>query len=129
MNPSDELSREDVLAVVSEESGGTETMLTKSCEPKEKIKKKVMHENMGDDLWEIGVGIFAKKDTLKSIRAEAEETRILKSDIRKCIMADIHASTFGADIDKKGYTHLEYMPVWQRHVRAKKNNLELTMNR
>ena len=128
MNQSDELPREDVLALTSEESGGTEPILSKSREPKEKIKKKVMHENMGDDLWEIGVGMFAEKDTL-SIRAEAEETRILKSDVRKCILADIHASTFGADVDKKGYTHLEYMPVWQRHVRAKKNNLGLTMNR
>ena len=105
VNPSDKLSREDVLAVASEESRGTETILTKSREPKEKIKKKVMHKNMGDNLWEIGVGMFAKKDTL-TIRAEAEETRILKSDVRNFILADIHTSTFGTDVDEKGYTHL-----------------------
>ena len=81
-----------------------------------------MHDNIGEDLWEIGVSMFAENDVL-AIRSNAEETRSLKSDVRACILADIHASINGADIDERGHTHLDYMPSWQRHIRSHTNNL------
>ena len=92
------------------------------------MKKKTIHENFGEDLWEIGICMFAEKDVV-NIRAEAQETLRLKSDVRKCILEDIHASSRGADVDQNGHKHLEYMPVWQRHVRSKANNLGLKMSR
>ena len=95
---------------------------------KKKKKKKRMHDNIGEDLWEIGVSMFAENDVL-AIRSNAEETRSLKSDVRACILADIHASINGADIDERGHTHLDYMPSWQRHIRTHTNNLGLTMSR
>ena len=128
VNPSEELSDADLSATTSDEVEGEVAVVQSRGELKEKIKKKTMHDNIGEDLWEIGVSMFAENDVL-AIRSNAEETRSLKSDVRACILADIHASINGADIDERGHTHLDYMPSWQRHIRTHTNNLGLTMSR
>ena len=62
-----------------------------------------------------------------TIRAEAVTRRLLKSEVRECIIAHVHRNCDGSDIDLRSC--VEYTPSWQKYVRRCQNNLGLKLHR
>ena len=110
---------EAVRAESAKSGGGTGRSVKGKTE---KITKKPIQDLIGQDLWELGICEFAEKDVVL-IREEAVRRRILKSEVRGCIINHIHSNRDGCNIDLRD--GMDYTPSWQRCVRGRTNNLGL----
>ena len=81
----------------------------------------MLHPLFGKDLYALGKLEFSKKDVI-AVREDRARRLREKSDIRHCIMAQLSEGggfevTFGEENAS--------MPPLQRHVRGRRNNLNL----
>ena len=79
---------------------------------------------MGEDPWPLGRAKLEAKNLIQ-VRADLARRLAEKSKIRACILSDI--AKMGADTPMSEITHTSYIPPWQRHLRSRPNNLDLTM--
>ena len=89
-----------------------------------KVKKKVMHELIGTDLWALGKDQWGKRDVV-GVRREGCHRRAKKSRVRACILNSIEetksvleTAVTGKDIDSPLSS--------QRWVRSHTTNLNMT---
>ncbi len=88
-----------------------------------KVKKKKMHNLIGEDLWKLGKERLSKRNVVE-MRKEAVRRRAKKSRLKKCIISIIHkakstTSNTIVGVDKDG--HLSSQQWVQTHT----NNLNL----
>ena len=82
-----------------------------------------MHKDMWQDPWKLGRLSFNKKDVI-AIREEGIRRRTRKSQVRKCILNEIHAGS-SEDNELLHGDEIEKVPEWQAFLRRTPNNLNL----
>ena len=123
VDAAEELDDGDMHEVVVEEAEeeNPRSRTTQSTTPA-KVSKKKLSPLIGKDLYNIGREKFAKTDIV-TIRAEADQRREKKVQVRACILQSIVESICGAIFRRPD--HVSNIPSWQQIVRSTANNLGL----